>query len=250
MSIRIFHQSCRSLEDDQELLDLSRQARRIRGCLESEFYRSIEFPQNSLLLQLWEDQYLFADYWDGLLGGGPGPLEIFWKSTAERRYGMDSSEFYEHCPVIRSSDGSGDFVPSAQGDRQVRIFWPADGALRILTLHSPVSVEAELDLIRWLDTGRRAEPGCLQCEHFRGVEFRDHIAICEVWESQRAFDSHQLSNRRTAKLSHVPSSRDSGVRQHGQNWREFYRFQQFVNLYQFWYPKAWEARSEVVTWPW
>jgi quinol monooxygenase YgiN len=250
MPIRIFHQSCRSFDDDQELLDLSRQARGIRGCLESEFYRGIEFPQNALILQLWQDQYLFADYWDGLLGGGAGPLEVFWKSTAERRYAMDSSEFYEHCPFIRSSDGSEVFVAPGQGDRSVRIFWPSAGALRILTLHSPASVEKELDLIHWLDTGRRAEPGCLQCEHFCGMEFQNHVAICEVWESQKAFDSHQLSNRRTAKLSDVPSNRDDGVRQHGQNSREFYRFQQFVNLYQFWYPKAGESRSDVVTWPW
>jgi quinol monooxygenase YgiN len=98
--VRIIIQSCVDPGGDAAFADYAAETRGQHGCREFAFYRSLEFPENNLHLELWQgppvvyDEHFYLRtlhrlYGIGLPRPATGPLE--------RRYGSDGFEFYQQC---------------------------------------------------------------------------------------------------------------------------------------------------------
>jgi len=97
--VRIVIQSSTDPADDAAFIAYSAETRAQKGCLEFAFYRSLEFPENNLHLELWAgppetyDEHYYQRTIQQLYGAGlPRPPTTPW----ERRYGVAGFEFYQH----------------------------------------------------------------------------------------------------------------------------------------------------------
>ena len=97
--VRIVIQSCTDPAGDAAFVPYAAETRAQAGCLEFAFYRSLEFPENNLHLELWQgppaiyDEHFYQRTLHKLYGIGlPRPPT----PPLERRYGSDGFEFYQH----------------------------------------------------------------------------------------------------------------------------------------------------------
>jgi quinol monooxygenase YgiN len=97
--VRIIIQSSTDPAGDAAFFPYSAETRGQKGCLEFAFYRSIEFPENNLHLELWQrppvvyDEHYYLRTVQQLYGVGlPRPPSV----SCERRYGIAGFEFYQH----------------------------------------------------------------------------------------------------------------------------------------------------------
>jgi quinol monooxygenase YgiN len=105
--VRIVIQSSTDASDDAAFFPYSAETRAQKGCLEFAFYRSLEFPENNLHLELWQgppvvyDEHFYLRTLHRLYGMGlPRPPT----TPRERRYGSDGFEFYQHCFFTLTGD--------------------------------------------------------------------------------------------------------------------------------------------------
>ena len=97
--VRIVIQTSTDPADDASFHPYSAETRAQRGCLEFAFYRSLEFPENNLHLELWHgppivyDQHFYLRTLHKLYGVG---LARPPSKAVERRYGVAGFEFYQH----------------------------------------------------------------------------------------------------------------------------------------------------------
>lgn len=108
-------------------------------------------------------------------------------------------------------------------------------AVRVLYCSNQPVLSEQLDRLRARAAAVRGEPGCLEFDTFRDVEFPENFAQLELWESPQAFDAHW----QRAKLAGVFCALDDLVAPHhggrpesprrdGANGAEFYRHQLFA----------------------
>jgi quinol monooxygenase YgiN len=97
--VRIVIQSSTDPAADKAFEAYSAETRAQKGCLEFAFYRSLEFPENNLHLELWQgppavyDEHYYLRTVQQLYGIGlPRPPT----PPRERRYGSAGFEFYQH----------------------------------------------------------------------------------------------------------------------------------------------------------
>lgn len=120
--VRIIIQSSTDPAGDRDFFPYAAETRAQKGCLEFAFYRSLEFPENNLHLELWQgppvvyDEHFYLRTLHRLYGVG---LARPPSTPADRRYGTAAGfEFYQH----------GFFAPI--GD----VWQPEDPAERLATV--------------------------------------------------------------------------------------------------------------------
>ncbi|MFD4506234.1 antibiotic biosynthesis monooxygenase [Streptomyces sp. NPDC058457] len=100
------------------------ETRREPGCLQFEVFAGVEFEQDGLLLELWEDQSRYDAHWrlrtrvreaGGAGGGGARPVQH------ERGQGNNGVEFYRHQPFVHLYDRWLPVAPEAWSDT---VAWP------------------------------------------------------------------------------------------------------------------------------
>lgn len=238
MTLRVLHQFSRDSVDEADLVRCTRSVRGVPGCLEAECYRSVVDPENLALTELWEDQHAFGDYWAHALAKPEDNPLVRAVGDGERE---PVSEFYRH----QYFSARGAWVAQVHKDRVQKVFWPAAGRVRVFIQSSSAHFDAVLPAL--LDNVRetRREPGCLQFAWVRGVEFPNHTALIELWESQAHYDAHWSLRTATGPSGPPP---EPPPRQQGTNGAEFYRYERFRHLYDRWLPADVSRWSATVTW--
>jgi quinol monooxygenase YgiN len=96
------------------------------GCTQFEHYRSIEFPENRMTLELWDSPKIYDVHFlhraiQRIYGVGTGPGSAGPRQPIERRYGRAGYEFYEHS-YFSLVDGV--WQPSNEEQRMVTLRLP------------------------------------------------------------------------------------------------------------------------------
>src|ERR1044071_3383744 len=91
--LRVVHHLCRAAGDDEDLLAHTAAARMAPGCEEAECYRAFERRENVAVLELWSDEFAYSERWRALVNSGEA-FKTVLRSSAERSYGRNGSEFY------------------------------------------------------------------------------------------------------------------------------------------------------------
>ena len=121
---RIILQNATDPAQDSDFLPYCADTRTHKGCLEFSYYRSIEFPENNLLFELWDappaiyDEHYYVRTLQKLYPTGvPQPP---WPRV-ERRYGTNGSEHYDHCMFTLIGDV---WQPEDPAERSASVRWP------------------------------------------------------------------------------------------------------------------------------
>lgn len=226
MALRALYEFTASPGRDTELGSYAANVRTEPGCVEAEAYRSVTDPSHVAVVQLWADQYAFSEHW-------------------RRSHVLDASEvaraeFYPH----QYFDLDGAWVAQEHEGRNSGIVWPNSGSVRVLIQGSAADLDAALPST--LDNARETlrEPGCLQFDWLRGIEFTHHTLLLELWQDQRIYDAHWQLRLKTGPSGPPPAA----PRSVGSEGLEFYRFQTFIHLYDRWLPSDVNSWSETIVW--
>lgn len=226
------------------------------GCLHYELFQSMEYPENLVQIELWQDEAAFDRHWQavqaepargGLLAGGDARLcapHHYGTPRAPRRTGENGIEIYPIAPFGRAPDGTWQRtgVPLIESVR-----WPARSGVRII-LQLNLSGEAERSALAEMLTTRE-EPGCLQFEYFRGVEFPENTLLMELWKDPEIFDLHHLRRLRDDIFSDKKRPARAPIeRRYGDKSFEWYQHNYFCLVDSIWQPERPEERSNTVRW--
>jgi quinol monooxygenase YgiN len=129
-------------------------------------------------------------------------------------------------------------------------------SVRVLYCSNQRNLPERIDRLRERAAAVRAEPGCLEFDTFRDVEYPENFAQLELWESSRAFDAHWESSKAAGILCEVdnllaPHHRGTPdyPRRDGNNGAEFYRHQTFTISGQIFVATDPSERIESLRWP-
>jgi quinol monooxygenase YgiN len=239
-AIRALHQLVADDSQGAELVDYVQRVRKQPGCVEAECYRSVDDPRNAGIVELWRDQHAYGDYWTRVLDSPE--QDVVLRAAAQPGPGRAGSEFYRHQYFYRDRI----WVPVDHRDRTQKVRWPASGSVRIIIQNSQSNVDTIAPVLLGNARETRREPGCLQFEWFRSIEFRNHMLLLELWQDQAIYDAHW--HLRIATGSGGAVAREPAPRQQGSNGLEFYRYQPFTHLYDRWLPADVTRWSETVIW--
>ena len=240
-SIRALHQLVADGSQDAGLVDYVQRVRKEPGCLEAECYRSLVDPKNVGIVELWQDQHSYGDYWARVLDRPEQDAVL--RTASQHPQGESSSEFYR----LQYFYPDRVWVAVDHQDRTQKIFWPTSGSVRIIIQGSQANIDETLPAV--LENVRETlrEPGCLQFEQFRSIEFPNHMMLLELWRDQAIYDAHWQFRIKTGSGS-AGVVREPAPRQQGSNGLEFYRYQPFTHLYDRWVPANVANWSETVIW--
>ncbi|MCL3819413.1 antibiotic biosynthesis monooxygenase [Aeromicrobium wangtongii] len=103
-AVRIICQNSQSNVDEitPALLDNARETGREPGCVQFEWFTSVELAGHMLLLELWQDQVVYDAHWAFRLKTGSGALPA--RQSTERAQGTNGLEFYQHQPFTHLYD--------------------------------------------------------------------------------------------------------------------------------------------------
>ncbi len=248
---------CNIQEAEQEfsqLIDQARTAREEPGCFQFECFRSTDFPDNLLRLELWESPQAFDSYRQahleslGLLRK-PHVLQSpfhYGAPQTPRRHGQNGVEFYRYGQYERID---ATWLPVDREQLPQTIRWPSHGAVRIVS-QSASDPTLEGDRTRH-NEDTRAEPGCLQYEQFRSIEFPVHVAGLELWSDPRIYDIHYLHRtvqRLEGTLARPPAPAHTVERVYGENGFEFYPHIYYAPVGGVWQPEEEAQRMVTVQW--
>ena len=232
------------------------ETRQAPGCLQCEFFRSSDIHENLLHLELWESIGALDSYWSAhpdqaFALGAPHLLQspFHWGSPElPRRHGQNGVEFYRYTLFDRQEDA---WVPVDRTQLPETFRWPSWGGVRIIN-QSTSDPNNEGDRTRYImDT--RAEPGCIQFEVFRSVEFPQHTVNLELWEeTPRVYDFHYLNRilqRQWGTLTRPVVSGEPPARAYGENGFEFYQSGYHALVDGVWQPENEPQRMVTVRWP-
>lgn len=232
-AVRVMVSTCHQDLDDRipDLIKYSQEVRKEPGCLQFEYFRSHDLPENLARLELWESAAAWDAHWNKI-SSEPGGLEKFadgniahvqapyhWGTPqSPRRDGVNSVEFYRH---TLSTGNEGTFIPADPADQVQTLRWPVRSALRLI-LQSTAPTEWRPPVEYYHET--RSEPGCLQFEHYRGVEFEENAITMELWASQDIYDRHFIhrNGQRVYNYGTLPAGRPAAPeRRYGKPGMEF-----------------------------
>ncbi|MGE0057543.1 MAG: hypothetical protein AB7P33_12110 [Dehalococcoidia bacterium] len=257
-SIRVVVQGNFANADDMlpSLLANAKEARDVPGNLQSEVFRGNEFPDNLLYLQLWETAAGFDAYWEkasqrpDVVSRMARQSAPFHHGTpqAPRRTGENGIEFYRHMSYGRIDSG---WAPTDEGERPASIRFPAWGPVRIViqgTSEPAPPAQAQLDNA----AESRLEPGCIQFENFRSVEFPENTCLMELWSSPDIYDIHWL-NRLTQQAPRpgqpaAPPRPTPPERRYGRAGLEWYAHSYYTLVDNVWQPEIAAQRMTTVRW--
>ena len=98
----------------------------------------------------------------------------------------------------------------------------------------------------------RLEPGCVQFENFRSVEYPENTCLMELWTTPEIYDIHWL-NRLLQQASRAssgppPASPAQVERRHGSPGFEWYAHSYFALVDGVWQPEETRLRMSTVRW--
>lgn len=223
-------------------LNAHAQAVRARpGCVEAEWYRSVEDDSRLTHVQLWEGHDSIDDYLKH--ADEPGGAQGFAGPLAGNASSPDRAEIYRHEYFDLEGSWRARSVPPG-----CRIKWPIPGRVRIAIQGSRAELDDSLQGLVADMAATQAEPGCEEYEWFRGVEHPHHVLLLELWSSQALYDAHWRLRDETATERKPPLTGAAQVREQGSNGAEFYAHQEFIELYRRWVPADSQHWSGAVTW--
>lgn len=247
-----------SKERVEAALAAAKDIRAEEGCLQYELFRGIEFPENVAQLELWESEAAYDAHWGrvraeptrgGLLAEGSSQLSApnhHGIPGAPRREGLSGVEIYPHAYFIRSPADV--WVHADEKQRIESVRWLASSAVRII-IQMNMLAQAEPDAIQ-TSIETRKEPGCLQFEHYRSIEFPENTVLFELWRDPEIYDIHYLNRikERMFGAAKPSSSRGSVERRYGRAGFEWYQHTFFVEIGGVWQPENPAHRSVTVRW--
>lgn len=208
------------------------------GCVSAEAYASVTGDEHVALTALFESE---QDYW------------TVWDAAAkvdDLRAVLDDpqrcvTEFYQRTDFAVAD---GIWAPVAADRAARRIFWPANGQVRIIIEYAvqPNDRMRALAVREIADT--RHEPGCLQYDWLESLEVPEQLLLLEVWSDQVIYDRHSQKRVDTAAYR-GDSLRKVAEPKRGVASREFYRRQCFSPQYDRWLPADVAGYSASVHWP-
>ena len=86
-------------EPTQAQLDNATESRLEPGCIQFENFRSVAFPENTCLMELWSSPEIYDLHWLNRLvqqAPRPGQAATPARPQVERRYGTPGFEWYAH----------------------------------------------------------------------------------------------------------------------------------------------------------
>lgn len=244
-------------EGDQEILQAATKlARGLPGCLQAEDFRSVEFAENLLHIELWESTAAWDAAWEALRGAPEGRALIAkyqasqapfhgGAPAAPRRTGQNGLEFYKQA---RFAPVSGAWVASDEGVRANSIRWPAWGIVRIViqSASDPAIVTPASQIANSIET--RLEKGCLHFEFFRGVEFSENVVLIESWASAEIYDVHWMGRLVQQRASGPVARPTPPERRYGQTSFEWYSQCYYALTDDVWMPEDPQQRMSSVYW--
>lgn len=238
------------------LLDWMRRTREGKGNLQAEVFRGNEFKDNILVLGLWESSAAFDAHWAEVSTDLENVAELqklaspFHHGTpaAPRRSGENGIELYRQVSYGRVDAA---WAPSDEGERPSSIRFPAWGPVRIViqgTSPDAPPTQAQLDNA----AESRLEPGCIQFENFRSVEFPENTCLMELWASPDIYDIHWL-NRLTQQAPKpgqppAPPRPTPPERRYGRAGMEWYAHSYYTLIDNVWQPENTAQRMTTVRW--
>lgn len=238
----------------EPMLDAAKAARGEPGNLQAEVFRGNEFRDDLLYLQLWESAAAFDAYW-AKLGGSDRQLFLTWqaphhhgKPSAPRRSGENGIELYRQVGYGRVDNG---WAPADEGERPASIRFPAWGPVRIVIQGtSPDAPPAQAQLDNAAES--RLEPGCIQFENFRSVEYPENTCLMELWASPEIYDIHWL-NRLVQQAPRpgqppAPPRPTPPERRYGRPGLEWYAHSYYTLVDNVWQPEDPSRRMTTVRW--
>lgn len=220
------------------------------GCLQYEFYQSLEFPENVAQVELWDSVASFEAHWSELLGAGErlsvlgsAPEEIcapFHQGlpSTPRRGGVNGVEMYQHASYTQQDDV---WVPMQESDRPRSVRWPARSGIRIMVMSCLPPDRRDHLLPGALAT--RQEKGCLQFEYFQSTSDENRLLLAELWDSPRSYDDHfllRIRQRRETPPSTAPMP--TGLE------FEWYQHTYYARCGTAWQPEEIGERMSTVWW--
>lgn len=255
--IRVLTQSNSTDLDNQlaGLLQRAAETRKESGCLEAEYFRGIEFPENLAYIELWESQAAYDAHWARQLGNGMSREELrllaaplhYGTTAAPRRHGHNGMEFYPYTPFERVDNA---WLPKNTELRSSAIRWPSRSGVRIISQGNA----ADDDYLTQTAIETRTEPGCAHFEHLRSVEFAENSLLLELWDSAAIYDVHWL-HRVLQRMwgwgvaGGSQPNRPPFERRVGQAGIEFYQHSYYTLVGDVWEPERPEERMTTVRWP-
>ena len=235
------------------LVSQSQQIRKEPGCLQAEDFRSVEFPDSLMHLQLWESTGAFDAFWQGKGEKGGLNEPQTWQTphhyglpSAPRRHGQSGIEFYRHEYFGRSESV---WMLADESERAESIRFPAWGAVRILIQGtSPPDGDMSAQLDNAQET--RLEPGCIQFENYRSIEYPENTCLMEVWSSPEIYDIHWLNRlvQQAARAGGPAAPRPQVDRRYGNPGAEWYAHSYYTLVDGVWQPEEGERRMVTVRW--
>lgn len=231
-------------------------ARKSQGCLQAEDFRGVEFGQNLLHLQLWNSPQAWDAYWRDLKDTTEGQrLAALWSATGAphhygypkepRQIGQNGLEFYKRA-AFGLEDGVWSMSDPAERAESVR--WPSHaGEIRILiqVTSEPGAPDRDDPVLT------RTEPGCVQFESFRGIEYEENVATLETWASPQAYDCHwmqRLLQMRARDATSEVARQAPYPRRYGEMGFEWYALCYFTLMDDRWVPEDPKLRMSTVLW--
>ncbi len=100
------------------MLENAKGTRRQPGCPHFEHFSGVEFPEHTLLVELWSDAHAFEAhlFYPRLSLGGPPAAQ-----PVSRRHGTNGLEFYRYRPFVHLF---GQWVAPELSDRSDHVIWP------------------------------------------------------------------------------------------------------------------------------
>lgn len=237
------------------LIERAKTTREAPGCLQCEFFRSSDIPENMLHLELWDSVQSFDAYWQAhpdatFALGEPHLLQspYHWGSPdLPRRHGQNGVEFYRHTFFERYEEA---WVPTDRSEMPVSFRWPSYAGVRIIN-QGTSDPENEGDRTKYTNDTRE-EPGCIQFEQYRSIEFPVHVTNLELWTDPRIYDYHYLNRilqRQWGLLTRPAGSSTPIPRVNGENGFEFYQSSYYALVDGVWQPENEPERMVTIRWP-
>jgi quinol monooxygenase YgiN len=244
-------------EEDVDLVRLEDQARTMRGeegCVHFEIFRSVEFPENFVQIETWENiEKLETRLRSGkpltLLGGESALEAPFHGGTVSnpRRHGLNGIEFY---PLQRYKRIENEFVRTEMQSAPPALCWPSRfEAVRVL-INESAEPSHDAEMVPYsLDT--RSQPGCVEFDFMRSLDFLENRLHIELWIGPPSlYDAHyQTRNRQRAYGGGIERPPDRPLpRRIGAPGLEFYQHCFYARVGETFQPEETDERMSTVHW--
>lgn len=254
--IRVLYCSNQHGHDTQidDLRERAREARAESGCLEFDYFRDVEFPENFAQLELWESQLAFDRHWQRWATSGvfcdlrnlSAPCHA-GAPEYPRRHGNNGAEFYRY---QRFQMLGSLFVPADASDRTESVRWPTRSAHRIIIQNSTDPADDKSFFSYSEET--RAQKGCIEFAFYRSLEFPENNLHLELWSGPAViYDEHYylrtIQQLYGIGLPRPPSRRVD--RRYGIDGSEHYEHCFFTLVGDVWEPEEPAERLATVCWP-